>query len=272
MNKQPIVVIIGAGNMGASLACGLISNYPKENIWLTDTADDKLIYLKNKFGFNTSKNNAEAVAKADVIIFAVKPQIISSIVTELASAIQKRKPLVLSIAAGILENSLQHWLGGKISIVRAMPNTPALIGCGATGLFANTYVTGEQKNLAEAIMRAVGVTVWVEDEELMDVVTALSGSGPAYYFLILEAFQDAAISLGLPKDIARLLSLQTAYGSARMALESEQDVIALRKQVTSPGGTTEQAIRVLEEGHLRELIAKALQAANHRSKELSNPK
>src|SRR5262249_8819999 len=156
---------------------------------------------------------------------------------------------------------LQTWLGGNQSIVRAMPNTPALIRCGATALFANALVTEDQRNLAESIMRAVSVVVWLENEKWLDTVTALSGSGPAYFFIMMEALQTAGEELGLSSEIARLLCLQTAFGAARMALESEKTVAELRQQVTSPGGTTERAIQVLEEGKMREIFKKALQAA-----------
>ena len=186
----------------------------------------------------------------------------------LAEIIQVRKPLILSIAAGIQEASIQHWLGGKIAIVRAMPNTPALIGCGAAALHANAYVSHEQRNMAESILRSTGITIWLSDESLMDAVTALSGSGPAYFFLMMEALQQAAENQGLPTETARLLTLQTALGAARMAIESGKPLDELRQQVTSKGGTTEKAISILEENHIRAIYQQALDAAKKRAEEL----
>jgi pyrroline-5-carboxylate reductase len=177
--------------------------------------------------------------------------------------------LIISIAAGVREASLDRWLGGNASIVRCMPNTPALVKTGATALHANNRVSPEQKSMAEAILRAVGVAVWVEQEELLDAVTALSGSGPAYFFLFMEAMEDAATELGLDKATARLLTQQTALGAARIAIESDDGPAELRRRVTSPGGTTEKAIEIFEGGSLRRLVLEAMKAANARAAELS---
>jgi pyrroline-5-carboxylate reductase len=181
----------------------------------------------------------------------------------------KEKPLLISIAAGIRLNDLARWAGDSLPIVRAMPNTPALVGTGASALCANSNVNDTQHDIAESIMRSTGIVTWVEDESLIDVVTALSGSGPAYYFYIMEIMEKAGIELGLTKEQARLLTLQTALGAAKMAMESEDDPEVLRKQVTSPGGTTEQAIKVMQEGKLNELFSKAIRAAFERSQELA---
>lgn len=265
------ITILGAGNMGASLLGGLLKNhYSPNHIWITDTDSKKLEKLQQEFQVHTTSNNKEAIHNADIILFAVKPQTMKDIAVELSEIIQAQHSLILSVAAGITTHQLEQWTGKNTPIVRAMPNTPALIGCGATALFANSHVSAEQHNLAESILRAVGITVWIEDEKLMDVVTALSGSGPAYFFLVIEALQNAAIELGLPKDIANLLTLQTAYGATRMALESAHTPAELRKHVTSPGGTTEQGVRTLEENNLRDILLKTLQAATNRSKELGN--
>lgn len=267
---SPNIAIIGAGNMGSSLLGGLLkNNYSANHIWISDADQQKLDHLHQQFNIHTTADNKEAIKNADIIILAVKPQILKNVTTDIAPQIQAKKPLILSIAAGIPIASLQHWLGTTMPIVRAMPNTPALIGCGATALFANEHVSSTQHNLSESIMRAVGITVWIEDEKLMDAVTALSGSGPAYFFLIIEALENAAMQLGLPKDIANLLTVQTAYGAARMALESHDTVEKLRHNVTSPGGTTEQGVRVLEESNIRNILLHTLQAADHRSKELA---
>ncbi|MCD6039228.1 MAG: proC [Gammaproteobacteria bacterium] len=257
--------------MGSSLLEGLLTKqYPSEKITITDVSVEKLNQIKKRFNVNTTTNNLDATEKSDIIIFAIKPQIFSKIALELSVSIQQKKPLVISIAAGITVSSIQNWLGGEIPIIRSMPNTPALIGCGATALFANDYITQKQRHLAETILRAVGITLWLDEEKLIDAVTALSGSGPAYFFLIIEALQQAGERLGLSKEFSRLLTLQTAYGAARMALESEKSITELRKAVTSPGGTTEQGIKILEEANIREIMAKATLAAKKRAEELGS--
>lgn len=264
------IAILGAGNMGGSLLSGLIANkYPKDNLWIADPEQEKLNHFKNEYKINITTDNTIAINAADVVVFAIKPQIFSQVAKSLVNSVQQKKPLIISVAAGITENHIQQWLGGKLAIVRSMPNTPALIRAGATALYANEFVTQEQHNLAESILRAVGVINWIKEEKLMDVITALSGSGPAYFFLIIEALQNAAIELGLSAETAQLLAQQTAYGSARMALESDLDMVELRRRVTSPGGTTEQAIKVLEENNLREIFKKAIMAATKRSQELA---
>lgn len=268
MNKT--IAIIGAGHMGSSLLGGLIANhYPPEKIWITDNEPNKLATLQTQLKVHTTTDNLEALSAADVLIFAVKPNILKEVLRALAPAIQQKKPLIISIAAGISVASMQAWLGGKNAIVRAMPNTPALIGCGATALYANEWVSEDEHSEAESILRAVGLTVWITDEKLMHVITPFSGSGPAYFFLIIEALQNAAIELGVDPEAARLLILQTAYGACRMALESNKSVGELLKNVAVPGGTTEKAITLLEENHIRDIFKKALIAAQKRSEEMS---
>lgn len=270
VEKTKAITIIGAGNMGTSLLGGLISKqYDPKKITLTSTSADKLKQIHNKFGVQTSTNNITSITTADIVIFAIKPQIFSKVALELTTAVQQKKPLIISVATGITESSIQQWLGGGISIIRSMPNTPVVIGCGATALFANNYVTQNQKQWADSILSAVGITLWLDQENLIDVVTALSGSGPAYFFLIMEALQQAGEKLGLPAETARILTLQTAYGAARLALESEKNIVELRAAVTSPHGTTEQAIKVLEKAKIREIMADTLVAAQKRAKELS---
>jgi pyrroline-5-carboxylate reductase len=178
--------------------------------------------------------------------------------------------LIISIAAGVREQFLQQWLGGEVSLVRTMPNTPAMIQAGATVLHAGPAVNEEQRNLAESIMRSVGLTRWVDEEDELDAVTALSGSGPAYFFLVMEAMEAAGVELGLDAETARLLTMQTALGAARMAMESRDSPALLRERVTSPGGTTESALQTFEDGDLRGLIKRALGSAHTRSKELSD--
>lgn len=270
MTTPTIALIGGAGNMGTSLIGGLINNgHPADKLWATDTSVEKLSELQKKFGIHTTTDNKQAIQSADVVIFSIKPQMFSNLAVDLADIIKAQKPLVISIAAGIRESSIQHWLGGTAAIVRVMPNTPALIGCGAAALYANALVTHEQRNMAESILHAVGIAVWLSDEKSMDAVTALSGSGPAYFFLVMESLQQAAEELGLPHDIARLLTLQTALGAARMAIEDDRPLHELRQNVTSPGGTTEKAVSVLEENNIRVIFQKALSAAKLRSEELA---
>lgn len=267
---SPHIAIIGAGNMGSSLIGGLISNkHPNNKICASDTNREQLAHLEHDFGINTTTNNVNAVEEADIVVFAIKPQIFINVAEELKTIIQLRKPLILSIAAGIRETSIQKWVGGHTAIVRAMPNIPALISCGATALFANRYVNDAQRSIAESILRAVGIIVWVSDETMIDTVTALSGSGPAYFFLVMEILQHVAEQLGLPHDTARLLTLQTALGAARMAIESGKSLAELRHHVTSPGGTTEKALSVLEENNIRIIFQTALQAAKSRAEELA---
>lgn len=267
----PTIAIIGAGNMGLSLIGGLITDkHPANQIIATNPSSEKLAQLEQRFNIKTTTDNMAAAKTADVIIFAVKPQYIADVAKQLAPCIQEHRPLVISIAAGIKTAHLQKWLGNDIAIVRAMPNTPALIGCGATALYANDLVKTEQRNTAESMLRAVGLTLWVNKEDLMDTVTALSGSGPAYFFLMMEALQTAAEELGLPTETAKLLTLQTALGSARIAIESTHSLAELRKHVTSPGGTTEKALSILEEHQIRDIFKKTLSAAKARSEELAN--
>ena len=266
---QPTIAFIGAGNMAGSLINGLISDgYDPACILASDTNAAALAAMSRRTGVCTTADNAVA-ADADVVVLAVKPQMLQGVAREIAPIVQLRRPLVISIAAGIREDALEGWLGGGVALVRTMPNTPAMIGAGATVLHAGPGVTEEQRDSAESILRSVGLTRWVDDEGLLDAVTAVSGSGPAYFFLVMEAMEAAAIDLGIPRETARLLTLQTALGAARMAIESDEEPATLRRRVTSPGGTTERAVAAFEEGGLRELFARALAAARDRSVELS---
>lgn len=269
MNKETLA-FIGGGNMATSLIGGLIADGREaQTIWVADPDRSKLDALHHRFGVNTTPDNLQAAQEAEVVVLAVKPQQLGTVATALTSLVTPAHPLWLTIAAGIRIPDLERWLGGPAPIVRAMPNTPALVQAGATALFANAQTSPDQRQTAESVLRAVGLTLWLDDEALMEVVTALSGSGPAYFFLVMEVMEKAAIDLGLEPDSARLLTLETAFGAAKMALESEQDSISLRQRVTSPGGTTERAIAVLEQAHIREAFARALQAARDRTRELA---
>ena len=269
MNKKTLA-FIGGGHMATSLIGGLLADGRNpQSIWVADPEHNKLDGFHSRFGVNTTPDNLQAAQAADLVILAVKPQQLRTVADGLKAAVTPTRPLWITIAAGIRIADLEHWLGGSAPIVRAMPNTPALVQAGATALFANPGVSAEQQQTAESVLRAVGVTLWLEDEALMEVVTALSGSGPAYFFLVMEALENAAIDLGLEPSTARLLTLETAFGAAKMALESEEDNVSLRQRVTSPGGTTERAIASLEKANIREIFANALRAARDRSHELA---
>lgn len=265
------ICFIGAGNMAQSLIGGLIaSGYKKQHIMATDPTLEQRQSVTEKFGIQCFGDNAEAVAKADIVVLAVKPQILETVCGTIIDVVKAQKPLIISVAAGIRSKDISRWLGDDVAIVRTMPNTPALIQTGATGLFANESVSKDQQSQAEHILRAAGVTVWVDEESKLDAVTALSGSGPAYYFLFMEAMQHSAQQLGLDEKTAHLLTLQTALGAAKMALESQQDCGTLRKNVTSPNGTTERAIESFQADGLAEMVNKAMQAAQSRAVELAD--
>ncbi len=268
MSKR--ITFIGAGNMAGALIGGLIADgVPPQDITATDPSAEKCRALHEATGIRTSQDNRQAIADAATVVLAVKPQVLKQVAEEIADTVQTHNPLVISVAAGIHCDSLSTWLGGDLALVRTMPNTPAMVQSGATVLYATDGVSEKQREQAESLMRAVGLTQWVDDEALMDAVTALSGSGPAYFFLIMEAMEAVGREMGLPDETAHLLTLQTALGAARMALESSDSPQVLRQKVTSPGGTTEQAINTLVDGGIEALFTRALKAARDRSIELS---
>ncbi|WP_431067359.1 pyrroline-5-carboxylate reductase [Methylotuvimicrobium sp.] len=268
--KTKKIGFIGGGNMASSLITGLIaSGHSPSQIWVSDVNQDVLKTLANNLNINISVANEAVIEEVDVVVLAIKPQVLREVAENCAAIIRKKRPLVVSIAAGITQESLSRWLGAEVAVVRCMPNTPSLVLTGATGLHANANVDDEQRDLAENILRSVGVALWVDKESELDAVTAVSGSGPAYYFLLMEAMEQAALSMGMPEHTARLLIQQTALGAAKIALESNESPEQLRKRVSSPGGTTEQAIEAFEQGGLRDLVAKAIQAAHDRSIEMS---
>ncbi len=260
---------IGGGNMARSLIGGMLAaGHPAERICVADPDPDTRERLQQEAGICTFADNQAVVERCDVVVLAVKPQVLRAVATALEPA-SRPGQLFLTVAAGIRTDSLSRWLGSETAIVRAMPNTPALVQAGASALYATPRVSGAQREAAESILRAVGLVQWVDDEDLMDVVTALSGSGPAYLFLVMEAMERAAVDLGLPRETARLLTVQTAFGAAKLALEIEEDPAVLRENVTSPGGTTEAALRVLREGGLEDLFERAISAARDRAVELA---
>ncbi len=264
------VRFVGAGNMATSLIGGLLKRgFLPSQITASDPGGHQRQALVDKFGVQVFGDNNSHFGVPDVLILAVKPQIMKQVAIDIAKSVAQTNTLVISIAAGIKIQHLEKWLSNETAIVRTMPNTPALIGEGATGLFANSKVTKEQKHLTEGIMDSVGISHWVDEEFKIDVVTALSGSGPAYFFLFMEYMQNTAIELGLKPEVAAKLVEQTALGSAILAQRSPDDISVLRKKVTSPNGTTEAALKSFEKNGLEETIKQALKAANDRSIQLS---
>lgn len=256
--------------MARSLIAGLRdSGWSGERIFVAEPDAGKREYFSTEMQVWSSEYNDEVVAASDAVVLAVKPQILREVAQSIADVVQLRQPVVVSIAAGIRAADIQRWLGGGVAVVRSMPNTPALVGSGATGLYATAQVDTGQREMAESILRAVGVTVWLDDEAQLDVVTALSGSGPAYFMLMMEALERAGVVAGLPQSVAHLLVLETCLGAAKLAMESDDDLAELRQRVTSPGGTTERAIEVLQRGRLPEILAQAVQAARERASEMA---
>jgi len=264
------IAFIGRGNMARSLIGGMIATgISNQNISVSEPQADLREKLTKDFGVNALEENASAVTGANVIVLAVKPQNLQEVVTPLGSLVAEARPLLISVAAGVISSSIERWVGGDPALIRVMPNTPALIGAGISALHANSNVSNDQRTLAEKIMAAVGKTVWIKEERLMDAVTAVSGSGPAYFFYVMQAIYDAAVIEGLDAQTARSLSLETALGAARLAVESTEDPGSLQAKVTSPGGTTEAAIKVLDDSGVRDTLQKAVSAARARGGELA---
>ena len=262
---------IGAGNMAGALIEGLLSNgINAACLHASDTSSDKLATLAAK-GVQTTIDNSAVIRACDVVILAVKPQMMASVLAPLQDALLAKPCLLISVAAGIQMHSLQQWTHQAQPVVRRMPNTPALVLAGASGLYANTLVSAQQKQLATDILEAVGLVCWLDAEAQLDAVTALSGSGPAYFFLLMEAMQAAAIRLGLPAEVAKSLCLQTAFGAATLALASDVEVAELRRRVTSPGGTTEAALLQFEADGFGAMVDRALDKAARRSEALGAP-
>ncbi|KAB8166908.1 pyrroline-5-carboxylate reductase [Lysobacter maris] len=264
------IAFIGGGNMARSLIAGLVARgTAPASIRVAEPVEALRDSLRADYGVVTVADAAEAIAGAGVWVFAVKPQVMRTVCDAVAATAAETDPLAVSIAAGITSAQLDRWLGGDRAVVRTMPNTPALLGAGITGLFANPRVSDAQRDAAERILATAGETVWIDDEALMDAVTAVSGSGPAYAFLLAEAMQAAGQAQGLPEDTARTLAAQTLLGAARMLVESGETAEVLRKRVTSPGGTTQAAIETFEAGGFRALVDAAITAATRRGRELS---
>ena len=265
----PNIAFIGAGNMSRAIFSGMINNgYPAQQIYATGRDISKLDDLA-ELGMKVGTDNIQAVAESTVVVLGVKPQLMQEVTKTLQATTQQHKPLIISVAAGVTTQSIDSWLGGNLAIVRCMPNTPALVQLGASGLYANDTVTQKQKDLAQQLMEATGLALWVETQEQLDVVTALSGSGPAYFFLLMESMIEAAVSQGLPLATAQQLALQTASGAATIAQQSDATPAQLRKKVTSPKGTTEQAILSFEQAGFSQIIKQGMQANIERSTQLA---
>ena len=267
---QPRVAFIGAGNMGGAILRGLIKQgFPAASLMATGRDLESLELLAKETGITITTDNQQAAAWADMLVLGVKPQVMQEVCLSLAGLAQEKKPLILSIAAGLTSDLLLEWLGGNLPLVRSMPNTPSLLGAGIAGLYATARVNEQQRAWVEQITQAVGQAYWVEEEQQLDAVTAISGSGPAYYFLFTEALAVAGEKLGLSSELALELAKATAAGAGKMLVESEDLPAELRRKVTSPGGTTEQALKTFIEQGLPELVESAAQAAANRAAELA---
>ncbi len=267
--KQASLAFIGAGNMASALFGGLVQRgYAPSSIMAADPSLDCLSRAAD-MGIGTTRDNGAAIEFAEIVILAVKPQALQGVLQPLRDILLRRRPLLLSIAAGVNLRTLENWSDQSLPIVRCMPNTPALVQAGAAGLFANPQVSAEQKQLTQSILEAVGTAVWVDSEDQLHAVTAVSGSGPAYFFLAMEAMIEAGVKQGLSQNVAEQLTLQTAFGAASMARQSDVGPAELRRRVTSPGGTTEQAILAFERGGLKPLFAEAMKSCAYRSVELA---
>lgn len=263
------ITFIGGGNMAAALIGGMLQQgFTKSQINVVEISAENRKKIKHTFDINAVMELIAGVLDSDVIILAVKPQQLKELARELAPLLKNQ--MIISIAAGIRATDISRWLGGHQCVVRAMPNTPALVQAGVTGLYALPAVNVQERKNAETILAAVGTVLWVEQEEMLHTITAISGSGPAYIFYFIEAMQQAGKELGLDADQARQLSLQTFSGAVKLASQSDDDVAELRARVTSKGGTTQQAIQAMEKNDIKRHIISAIHAASTRSKELSD--
>lgn len=260
---------IGAGNMAGCIISGLVRDgFPAEQIVASAPSEKNLSRLKNTLGIRVETDNQCAVAQADIVVLSIKPQVLQSVCEEISAVISEHT-LVISIAAGIEIASIDGWLGGKSAVIRCMPNTPSQVLKGASGLIANQRANDAQKQAATQLFSGIGIVEWLSDEAQMHAVTALSGSGPAYIFLVIEAMEASAIKLGLSPETARKLAAQTVAGAAEMVLQSDLPPAQLKRNVMSPGGTTERAIETLESLDLMSVFDQAMSAAAHRSLEMS---
>jgi pyrroline-5-carboxylate reductase len=264
------LTVLGGGNMGRALIGGMLRRGTRpEHITVGESVEAARDALSADFGVQCTADNAAAVERASIVVVAVKPQVAGAVLAPLQPFLQRSRPVVISIAAGIRLAALETWCGADVPVVRAMPNRPALVGAGATGLFAPASVSSAQREVAERVMQAVGEVIWVTAEDDLDVVTALSGSGPAYFFLLAELLTQGAIDLGLEPAAARRLAIATLHGAGQLAHAGDGDLARMRAEVTSKGGTTEAAVKAFEAADLRGIVARALEAATRRGRELA---
>lgn len=266
--QNSLIGFIGAGNMAHAIISGLINNGTKRNqIKISDINEALLSLRKAELNLEVFTDNAKLAAQCGIIVLAVKPQVLSSVCKALKDKLTTNT-LIISIVAGVRSGDIERWLGDSQAIVRTMPNTPALLNQGITGLFANEQVSDKQKSLAENILNSVGECLWVDDESLLDAITAVSGSGPAYFFLMLESMAKAGVALGLDEAVAQKLSLQTALGASMMASNSKDSPQQLRNKVTSKNGTTQAAIASFQDQDFEVIIIHAIRAAFDRANEI----
>jgi len=266
------IAFIGGGNMARAIAGGLLrGGMHATDVLIAEPVPEQCERLRQEFyGVMVSDDNARIAEAADVLLFAVKPQILKEVCSALADVVQRRKPLVMSIAAGPRTGDIESWLGGDLSIVRVMPNQPALVDQGVSALLANARADAAQRETAGRIMSAVGQVVWVDDEDLIDAVTAISGTGPAYFYLLIDILIESAIKFGIDADTARTLSIETARGAASLALAESESMQGLIARVRSPGGTTMAALERLEADNVRDIFTAAIEAARQRAVELAD--
>lgn len=270
MQTDTTIGFIGAGNMAGALIGGLIKQGREPGgVMAFDPDTDKTKVLEEHFSIRVASDNAQVLRGCDVVVLAVKPQMMQKVLAPLAAAMPDSPPLIVSIAAGIRIASIEKWLGRRLAVIRVMPNTPALVGSGAAGLYANELADESQRAAAEALMQSVGIAVWLDGEQQIDTVTGLSGSGPAYFMLFMQAMVDAAVERGLARDSAHALVLQTCRGAAELARDSSESLEQLRINVTSPGGTTERGLETMKAAGIDRIIRNAVRAAGDRAGELA---
>ncbi|PIA14397.1 pyrroline-5-carboxylate reductase [Coemansia reversa NRRL 1564] len=284
MARTPCITFIGGGNMCEAILSGLLkTGHPTTHVRVSEPFDQRRDFLRSQYGVDVFADNDAAITgvdeaqvsegvDTDVVVLAVKPQVVGNVVRGLSGVLAKVRPLVISIVAGVVIHDFARWIGDvPVPLVRLMPNTPALVGEGAAGMYADANVSAEQKKQTEYVVCNIAKEYfWVDKEAGIDAVTAISGSGPAYFFLIIEAMEKAGAELGLPKDTAKRLAAQTALGAAKMVLSSEDDVATLRRKVTSPNGTTHAAIVKMIEDKVPEGIEAGVKACNNRCSSLSD--
>jgi pyrroline-5-carboxylate reductase len=267
---RPHIAFIGGGNMGRALVAGLIARgVPPGDLAVADPHEPGCASLREDFGIHATPDNTAVASGADILVLAVKPQIMAEVLAPLAPVLARRRPIVVSVAAGIRVASLAHWCGGGVEVVRAMPNRAALCSAGITGLYAPPGTSAEARQHAGQVMEAVGEVAWVGREDDLDAVTAVSGSGPAYFFLLAEELEKSGIRRGLEPATARRLAVATLHGAGRLAFGSDGDLARLRAEVTSKGGTTEAALRSFAAAQFGDMVAAAVDAAVERGRELA---